>query len=151
MAKFFSTSDDIAELARSKWEDTGLAHMGLILKVLSTSSMGELMKISKASAMTEWALNEEDVVCLLIYEEAFDRLTDNLKVALMEGILSNVSFDPEKGKLNVDNSKFGEVIRMTKKYPDYVNILETSYLIIEAIKEEEKEKKSEKKSKKKQQ
>lgn len=150
MAKFFTTSDDIAELARTKWEETGMAHMGLILKVLSTSSMGELMKVSKASAMTEWALNEEDVVCLLINEEAFDRLTDDIKEKLMEGILSNVSFDSEKGKLNVDNSKFGEVIRMSKKYSNYVELLETSYLVIEQIKEEEKERKAAKKSKKEQ-
>ena len=150
MAKFFTTSDDIAELARTKWEETGMAHMGLILKVLSTSSMGELMKVSKASAMTEWALNEEDVVCLLINEEAFDRLTDDIKEKLMEGILSNVSFDSEKGKLNVDNSKFGEVIRMSKKYSNYVELLETSYLVIEQIKEEEKERKASKKSKKEQ-
>ena len=149
MAKFFTTSDDIAELARAKWEETGLAHIGLILKVLSTSSMNELMKISKASAMTEWALNEEDVVCLLIYEEAFDRLPDNIKETLMEGILSNVSFDSEKGKTNVDNTRFGEVVRMVKKYPDYVELLETSYLVIESIKEEEKEKKAAKKNKKK--
>ena len=61
---------------------------------------------------------------------------------MIEGALSNAYYDSEKDKLNIDNSPFGEVIRMSKKYPNYIQDLETVQLTIEQIIEEEKERKA---------
>lgn len=83
-----------------------------------------------------------------MYEEAFDRLNDEQKRKLMEGVLSNVSYDTEKEKLNIDNSRYGEAIRMRRKYSDYGDIIETSVLVIEEIQEEEKQRKEEEKERK---
>ena len=86
---------------------------------------------------------------MIIYEDALDRLTDKLKEDLIEGALSNVSYDSEKDKLNVDNSQYGEILRMRIKHDDYLDTIETSLITIEAIAEEEKERKREEKEAKK--
>ena len=94
MAKFFETSADIAELAQDKFEDTGLAQMGIELKVISVTKAKNVLKASKAGATIQY-LTKKDAI-LIVYEEVFDRLSDEYKEKLMEGALSNISYDTEK-------------------------------------------------------
>ena len=149
MAKFFETSQDIAELVQSKWEDTGLAQMGIELKLISVTKAKNVLKASKAGATINY-LTKKDAF-LIIYEEAFDRLTDEYKEKIIEGALSNISYDTEKDKLNVEGDIAKELFRMRRKYENYVDIMEASYLVINQIEEEEKERKEAEKAKKKNQ
>ena len=139
--KIFETSADIAELAQGKFEDTGLAQMGIDLKVLSVTKAKSILKVQRANATTHF-LTKKDVV-LTVYEEAFDRLSDEHKNLLMEGAISNISYDTEKDKLNVDTDFSREIFRMRHKYPNYVDIAEESYIVIEQIEDEEKRRKEE--------
>ena len=66
----------------------------------------------------------------------------------MEGALSNISYDDEKDKVNVEGDIAKEIFRMRKKYDNYVDMLEASYLAVEQIEEEEKQKKEEEKARK---
>ena len=86
---------------------------------------------------------------LFLYEDVLDRLDEDARARLIEGALSNAYYDTEKDKLNIDNSPFGEVIRMSKKYPNYINDLETVELTIEQLAEELKERKAAEKEAKK--
>lgn len=146
MAKFFETSQDIAELVQNKWEDTGLAQMGIELKLISVTKAKNVLKASKAGATINY-LTKKDAF-LIIYEEAFDRLTDEYKEKIIEGALSNISYDAEKDKLNVEGDIAKELFRMRRKYENYVDIMETSYLVISQIEEEEKERKEAEKAQK---
>lgn len=146
MAKFFETSQDIAELVQSKWEDTGLAQMGIELKLISVTKAKNVLKASKAGATINY-LTKKDAF-LIIYEEAFDRLTDEYKEKIIEGALSNISYDTEKDKLNVESDIAKELFRMRRKYENYVDIMEASYLVISQIEEEEKERKEAEKAQK---
>ena len=146
MAKIFETSQDIAELAQEKFEDTGLAQMGINLKVLSVTKSKSVLKVSRANATTHF-LTDKDVI-LVVYEEAFDRLSDDFKNKLMEGAISNISYDTEKDKLNVEGDIAKEMFRMRRKYENYVDAMETSYIVIEQIEDEEKRRKEEEKLKK---
>ena len=146
MAKFFETSQDIAELVQSKWEDTGLAQMGIELKLISVTKAKNVIKASKAGATINY-LTKKDAF-LIIYEEAFDRLTDEYKEKIIEGALSNISYDAEKDKLNVEGDIAKELFRMRRKYENYVDIMEASYLVISQIEEEEKERKEAEKAQK---
>jgi len=149
MAKLFKTSEDIVELAESKFEETGLSMVGINFKVISTTKASDVVKVSKANATTEFLTKSGDMITMFVYEDAFDRLSDEYKEKLMEGALSNVSYDSEKDKLMVDNSRYGELIRMRRKYEDYGDIVETSVMMIEQIATEEKEKKEQEKALKK--
>ena len=144
--KIYETSQDIAELAQSKFENTGLAQMGINLKVMSVTKAKNVLKASKAGATVQYLTNKD--VFLVIYEEAFDRLSDEMKERLMEGALSNIAYDTEKDKLNVETDIAKEIFRMRRKYENYVDIMEASYAVIEQIEDEEKRRKEEEKLKK---
>lgn len=146
MAKFFETSADIAELVQSKWEETGLAQMGIELKLISVTKAKNVLKASKAGATINY-LTKKDAF-LIIYEEAFDRLSDEYKERILEGALSNISYDTEKDKLNVETDIAKELFRMRRKYENYVDIMEASYGVINQIEEEEKERKEAEKAQK---
>ena len=143
MAKLFESASDIVELAEEKFEETGLPQMGINLKVISITKAKDVLKVARANATTEFLTKNSDVITLFVYEDAFDRLDDDMKNMLMEGALSNVSYDTEKDKLNVDSSRYGEFIRMRRKFPNYGDIVETSVMVIEQIIEEEKQRKEE--------
>ena len=144
--KIFETSEDIKILAFDKFNETGLAQLGLNLKVMSVTKAKNVLKASKASATVQYLTNKD--VFLTVYEEAFDRLTDEMKNKLMEGALSNISFDTEKDKLNIEGDIAKELFRMRRKYENYVDIMEASYVVIEQIEDEEKRRKEEEKLKK---
>ena len=137
--KLFETSKDIADLAQEKWENTGLAQMGIELKVISTPKAKSILKVQRANATTNY-LTKKDVI-LIIFEEAFDRLTEEHKNLLMEGAISNISYDADKDKLNVESDFAREIFRMRRKYQNYVDVAEESYIVIETIEEEEKQRK----------
>lgn len=144
--KIYETSADIAELAQKKWEETGLAQMGIDLKVISVTKSKNILKATKAGATIHY-LTKKDAI-LVIYEEAFDRLTDEYKEKLMEGAISNISYDTEKDKLNVESDIAKEIFRMRRKYGNYTDIMEASYIVMEEIEDEERRRKEEEKLKK---
>lgn len=144
--KFFETSGDIAKLIQSKWEETSLPQMGIELKLLSVTKAKNVLKASKAGATINY-LTKKDAF-LIIYEEAFDRLSDEYKEKLLEGALSNISYDTEKDKLNVEGDIAKEIFRMRRQYPNYTDMMEASYAVIEQIEDEERRKKEEEKLKK---
>lgn len=146
MAKIFETSENIVELAQSKFENTGLAQMGINLKVMSVTKAKNVLKTSKAGATIQYLTNKD--AFLIVYEEAFERLSQEMQEKLMEGCISNISYDTEKDKLNVESDIAKEIFRMRRKYENYVDILETSYAVIEQIEDEEKRRKEEEKLKK---
>lgn len=145
MDKIFETSQDILELAQAKFEDAGLVHT-VGLRVLSTKKAKNVLKLSKANAILH-GVTKDDVV-LIIYEEAFDRLPDEYKEKLMEGVFSNVSYDADKDKLNVESDIAKEIFRMRRKYQNYVDMMEASYIIVQEIEDEEKQRKEDEKMRK---
>ena len=149
MAKIFETSEDLVSLAQTKFAETGLADIGIRLKVLSLTKSNVACKLQRANATTNFVSKGAIDMILFLYEEVLDRLDEDMRSRLIEGALSNAFYDTEKDRLNIDNSPFGEVIRMSKKYPQYVQDLETAQLTIEQIQDEEKERKlAEKEAKK---
>ena len=144
--KIFETSADIAELCQSKWEETGLAQMGIELKLLSVTKAKNVLKATKAGAIVN-SLTKKDVI-LIIYEEAFDRLSDEYKNKLIDGVFSNISYDTDKDRLIVETDIAKEIFRMRRKYENYIDIMEASYLVINQIEEEEKERKEAEKAQK---
>ncbi len=136
--KLFETSEDIRTLAFEKWEETDLDNV-INLKIISTPKAKTILKVQRANATTHF-LTQKDVI-VTVYEEAFDRLTDEHKAILLEGILSNVSYDSEKDKMMVETDIAKEIFRMRRKYPNYVDILEEAYIVINQIEDEEQQKK----------
>ena len=144
--KLFETSVDIKESIEKVWENTSLPQMGINLEIISTSKAKQILKVQRANATTNF-LTKNDII-ITVFEEAFDRLSDDFQDKLVEGCLSSVSYDTEKDKLNVEGDIAKELFRMRRKYENYVDIMEASYAVIEQIEEEEKQKKEEEKMRK---
>ena len=149
MSKIFETSEDLNNLGQAKFVESGLADVGIRLKVLSLTKSNVAAKVQKANATTNFISKGQIDLVLFLYEEVLDRLDEDARGRLIEGALSNAFYDSEKDKLNIDTNPFGEVIRMSKKYPEYIHDLETVQLTIERIIEEIKERKAAEKEAKK--
>ena len=156
MAKLFKTSDDIYEFITNEWSNTESSKIGVRLKVISTQKAKQILKLSKASATTEYLIREQDVLTLVVYEEAWDRLSEMNKILLLKGIFSVVSYDTEKERLIIDNRPYADLFNMrhTKdangnEYLDqYDNALETCSLLLQQIEDEQKQAKEEEKARK---
>ena len=156
MAKLFKTSDDIYEFITNEWSNTENSKIGVRLKVISTQKAKQILKLSKASATTEYLIREQDVLTLVVYEEAWDRLSEMNKILLLKGIFSVVSYDTEKERLIIDNRPYADIFNMrhTKdangnEYLDkYDNALETCALLLQQIEDEQKQAKEEEKARK---
>lgn len=160
MAKLFKTSDDVYEFIKNEWEQTQTSKIGVRLKVISTLKAKQILKLSKASATTEYLIREQDVLTLMVYEDAWDKLSDDNKILLLRGVFSTVSYDTDKERIIIDNRPYADLFNMRhsrdangKEYLDkYDNTLETCSLLLQQIEEQEKEEKrmkaEEKKAKK---
>lgn len=150
MAKIFTSSDYVVEMVEKEFNNIGLANYGLNLKVMSLTKAKDVIKVSKASATTEFLANKDGMIQVFVYEEAFERLDEKAQKMLIEMALSNITYDTEKDKLNVETNPFIQVFNMRRKYgDDFLNSFEYSYAAIQQITEEEKARKEAAKEEKK--
>lgn len=114
-------------------------------------SKKEVCKVQKASEIVELALEMEDVVCLSIYEAAFDRCDDQTKRLWIENALAPVHYDMEKDKVVIGGEPTITVpLGMYHKYKDIIiQKLELAALTLQQIEDEEKRRKAEEKALKK--
>ena len=158
MAKLFKTTDSVYEFITNEWENNNCSRIGVNLKVISTPKARQILKLSKASASTEFLIREEDVITLVVYEEAWERLDDLCKTLLIKGVFSTVSYDMDHDKLIIDNRPYADLFNMRhatdsngNEYLDkYDNAIEAAALVIEQIEDEEREKKEAEKERKRQ-
>lgn len=156
MAKLFKTSEDIYEFITNEWGNTSCCQIGVNLKVISTLKSKQILKLSKASATTEYLIREQDVLTLVVYEEAWDRLSELNKLLLLKGVFSIISYDTEHEKIIIDNRPYADLFNMRHALDEnghefldnYDNTLEVAALVIEQIEDEEKQKKEEEKERK---
>ena len=150
MAKFFETSEEFVELIEEQFSKTGLDTLGINLKVVSITKAKDMLKVSRTSAVTNFLTQGETDILVTIYEQAFDRLPKDVQEMLVEMTLSNVSYDTEKDKLNIETNPYVQIFNMRKKYGEVIlNNLEMAYLTIQQIEDEEKERKEQEKEAKK--
>ena len=153
MAKLKQTSQDVLDFINNEWENTDLGQIGVILKVISTNKSKQMLKLSKASKTTEFLIREQDVLTLVVYEAAWDNLTDLQKILLLRGVFSTVSYDTEKERLNIDTRPYQDLFNMrhakdangNEYLEKYDEALECAALVIENIEETERRMKEEEK------
>lgn len=156
MAKLFKTSEDVYEFITNEWSNHGCSNVGVNLKIVSTPKSKQILKLSKASATTEFLIRESDVITLVVYEDAWNRLDELNQLLILKGIFSIVSYDYDKDRVVIDNRPYADLFNMRREidnngimYLDkYDKALEIASMTIEQIEEEERQKKEEEKEKK---
>lgn len=146
MKKLFESSEYVVEGIKNEFSSCGLEAYGINLKVISTVKAKNIISVAKASATTEFVSKQDTMLIVTVYEAAFERLDENGQKIFIEAALSNVSYDSEKDKLNIDNNVANMLHRMRHKYGNGIlDILELNELIVQQIEDEEKEAKEAKK------
>jgi hypothetical protein len=142
MAKIFKTCEDITNLIEEQFNETGLSGYGVSLKIMSVTKSKDIIKLTKASATTEYLVKKDGLVQIFVFEEAFERLPIEAQKMLVEMVLSNVAYDTEKDKLMVDTNPYNMLFRLRKKYGEAImNNLELASIVMTEIEEEEKARK----------
>ncbi len=150
MAKIFETNDDVVELIERKWGETGLDVVGVNLRIMSMSKSKDVIKVSKASNVTEFLTKKQDIVQVFVYEAALERLPLDVQERVIEMAFTNVAFDTEKGKILLETNPFSQIFAMRKKYGEQIlDDLELCSIVMQELLEEEKERKQAEKDAKK--
>ena len=151
MGKLFKSSDYVEDIVRDEFSKTGLEPV-ISLKVISTTKAKEVIKVSKSSQETEFLTNDSNMVTIVVYEKAFERMDEKGQRTLAEGAVSCIEYDSEKDKISVDKSEGNMFHRMRHKYDNSIlDIFESASMAIQQIEEEEKAEREAKKMAKKQQ
>lgn len=140
MSNIFESSEEVVAIAREMFKETGLLNYGLTLKIMSVPKAKEILKVTKASPATEFLTNNEGIIQLFVFEKAFERLDENSQKMLLDMAFSNVWYDTDKDKLNIDTTPNAAIIRMRQKYGnDILDKVELALVTMQQIEEEEKE------------
>lgn len=140
MAKFFKTNDEVVEFITNKFRELELNSYGLTLQLMSTNKAKEIIKLSRANSKTEFILGKNDIIQVEVFEAAFERLSEDAKHTLTEMMFSNISFDLDKDKMEIDTNPFNQIFRMRQKYGNVIiDHMELASLVMSQIAEEEQE------------
>lgn len=140
MGKIISSSEYVVNVVDEVVAEAGLASYGITVETMSTTKSKNPVKVSKANSTTEYLTKTSDVVCVEVYEAAFERLDDEMQKKLIEMYISAISYDSEKDKLTIQNNQFLNMFNMCRKYGDeFIHVLESAYIAIQQIEDEEKE------------
>ena len=138
MAKFFKTNDEVVEFITNKFRELELNSYGLTLQLMSTNKAKEIIKLSRANSKTEFILGKNDIIQVEVFEAAFERLSEEAKHTLTEMMFSNISFDLDKDKMEIDTNPFNQIFRMRQKYGNVIlDHMELAALVMSQIAEEE--------------
>lgn len=141
MGKLFESSSYVVEMAEQLFSDAGLENF-ITLNVISTTKGKEIIKVIKASPETEFLTKKDDMITLVIYEEAFEQFEEEQQRKIMESYISCISYDSEKEKILIDKSELNMINRMRHKYDNSIlDILESASEAIKQLDEKVKEKK----------
>jgi hypothetical protein len=128
----------------------GLTQMGVEFQALNAKKAKEVVKVSKASEITEILSNKESLVIVIVYEDAFDRVDEKTRWMWIRMALDCVSYDPEKDKISLTTPVVSVPLGFYHKYGNVaVQNAELALLTIQQIQDQEKERKEAEKALKK--
>lgn len=123
----------------------GLRHV--VFEVIGMDKAKTLFKITKANPTAEYLAEKPINVCIYIYEEAFDMLSDEQKKMLIEDLLLNVKYDFDKDKVSIGAPSICVTCEGRGKYGDIlVNAAEAGVLAIQQIEDRERQRREEQKA-----
>ena len=148
MAKYyvFDESEELVKLVDKIAEDLDLATY-VDFQVLGTERGKEVVKVVKANDITESITEREDLVAVVIREDAFRLVDDKTKEMWLRLEMDKVSYDSEKDKVTIGAQCVTVPIGMAEKYGD--EAINAAKLGVYTLNQIEDERKSRKQSKKK--
>lgn len=136
MAKLKIASPDIQKLVQDVVTEAGLSNI-IKFQALSVPKSKEVVKVKKASSDAE-ALSDKEVI-VIVYEEAFDRVTESEQLEWLRREISKVSYDVEKDKVVIGCPILSVPLYHYQKFGEKaLQSAELALMVVQQIEDEEK-------------
>jgi hypothetical protein len=141
--------EDLKALVVESVKKAGLENVVEVKPIRMVKSSGAICEVIKGNALTELFAGE--VVAVAIFEDAMLNMTDEAQAMLIEGAVSQIVYDFEKDKLQINKPELNIPLGVYRKYGDeYVKTVEAGLIAVDQVNEQEKlRKEAEKEAKKK--
>ena len=125
--------------------------MGVEFQALNAKKAKEIVKVSKANEVTEILSDKENLVVIIAYEEAFDRVDEATQILWLRSEMSKVYYDSEKEKVIVGGEPVINIpLGFLEKHGETaINKAKLAIHVISQIEDEERERKAQEKALKK--
>ena len=141
MAKYVEVSEETTKLVNTIANQTGLDKV-LKIRVAGVPSSKKLIEIKMCPSLGEFVADVTDVLCVIVYEQAFERLTTAQQEMLMRDAFNTVYYDSEKDKVVIGCPQIVVSLDGRAKWGDeLINAAETSLHVMQEIIEEKAEEK----------
>ena len=141
MAKFGKVSEETQELIDRIGNETGVIRM-MDIKAVSIPKSKKVIEVKRCPPLGEYVAEKRDVVCIIVYEKAFERLSDEQQEILMKDAFNTINYDMEKDKIVIGCPQIVVSCDGRAKWGDkLVDAAEAAVLTIQQVTEEEKEEK----------
>lgn len=141
MANFGEVSQETQELFDKVCNESGLDNF-IDIRIVNTAKSKKLIEVKKCPPLGEYVAKKIQVVCVIVYDKAFERLTPQMQEILMRDAFNNIQFDSEKDKINIGVPQIVVTCEGRAKWgEDLINAAENGVMAIQQIIEEEVEEK----------
>lgn len=147
--KTFDLTEENQNLFNDLFEETGY-HNYMQLRLIGVAKSKEVITVNRPNAIAKHVGHlPDDVVTILVYEDAFDRLDDKSKKLLIKDAFNLIAYDDEKDKIAIGAPMITVTVVGRQKWgEDLINSAEFAVAAIAQIEEEKKEAKEAEKARK---
>lgn len=147
--KTFDLTDENEKLFNELFEETGY-HNYMQLRLIGVAKSKDVITVNRPNAVAKHVGHlADDVVTILVYEDAFDRLDDKNKKLLIKDAFNIISYDDEKDKISIGAPMITVTVAGRQKWGnELINAAEIGVACIAQIEEEKKQAKEEEKARK---
>ena len=142
MGKYSRDLDEnLIKKVKTLSKSCGLDSLGITVEAIrlkkSKSSAGEVVV---GNDLVKLFTGDDNLVAIALYEDLFNLVDEETQNMLIEGLLSQISYDDEKDKIVITKPELSVSVGMYHKYGNIaIQKAEMVYLTCQQIKEKERE------------
>ena len=132
-------------------ENPYLSTIGLNFRYLCVDKQPEIIKITKANPLLSYVAGTDDeLIFIIVYEEAFEKLSEDNQNLLIANSLNDIEFNSESGKTTINNNGIGVSEGLYLKYKNTLMLaLFNGQHVVKQLEQIKKDQKQSKKNNKK--
>lgn len=147
MGKLRLASPEVEKLVQDVAREMNLIQQGLEFQTLCTSKSKEIVKVSKAGEVAEVMSDKENLIAVIVYEDAFEMADEKARAMWVRMELDKISYDEEKNKVTLSAPVISVTLGCYQKYGNVATQhAELALLTIQQLEEAEKQRKAEAKA-----
>lgn len=147
MGKLRLASPDVEKLVQDVAQEMGLIQQGLEFQALCTTKAKEIVKVSKAGEVAEVMSDKENLLVVIVYEDAFDVVDEKTRFMWTRMALDSVVYDSEKNKVTLSAPMLTMTLGCYQKFGNVATQhAELALHTIQQLEEAEKQRKAEAKA-----